>query len=822
MKNLIFSLLSLLLLQDALGQVSGKLTTAGSQPITFANVLLLKGLDSSLVKATVTNEKGDYRFDNIGPGRYLLRVSSVGYLTWESPLFDLTVSQKEKDLGTRVLQETSKQLGEVVVRAEKPPFQQRADGTVVNVESSLLSKGSSALEVLERSPGVVIDHRNNSIALDGKNGVTVMIDGKLVNMPIEQVFSLLNGLSADDLEKIELLTTPPARYDANGSAGLINIVLKKNKKRGTNGSLSITGGYGKGEKGTASLHLSHNTEKTNLYGSYTFSHNRTYSDMYITSSQNMPFLGGQMDVVVWDTTKSLQNSQDASLGIDHKLNSKTTVGGSINYNGSHGSSNTVNHSLYNILPDSLLLFDGSIGETSRWNNWTSSVYAERMLRKGEKINFDIDYLSFNTHSPSEVQSSFLDKNGTEAGGNDTLFSPRQRGFANTLIQVGVGKIDYTRQFSKKWSLEAGVKGTYTRSTSQSGIESLVNGSWVVARSETSNNILMKEGIGAAYASANAQLSPSTNLVIGSRYEYSHTRMDNPQTGKNTVDRKLGVLFPNLLLSQKLSDQSELQLSYSKRISRPSYNDLASYVGYSDPSAVYTGNPFLQPTITHNLKLGYNYRGYSFSALFSRDVNPIARYQITESPLKDVLYVSPQNLQWQNNLSFQANLPWKVGNWWSMNYSFVGSWRQFKEDYTQQPVEKTYFSYSLNFSQSFTLPKNFSAEISGWYNSWHYNGTVKIAGLGALNAGIKKELNNNGGSFQLSVSDLLRTIRFNAYYGTLTEEAFSIKNHVDFNTESAKMPIIKLTYSRSFGSSTGKSQRKQGAGSEDERDRIRKD
>jgi hypothetical protein len=204
------------------------------------------------------------------------------------------------------------------------------------------------------------------------------------------------------------------------------------------------------------------------------------------------------------------------------------------------------------------------------------------------------------------------------------------------------------------------------------------------------------------------------------------------------------------------------------------------------------------------------------------VNPIARYQITESPLKDVLYVSPQNLQWQNNLSFQANLPWKVGNWWSMNYSFVGSWRQFKEDYTQQPVEKTYFSYSLNFSQSFTLPKNFSAEISGWYNSWHYNGTVKIAGLGALNAGIKKELNNNGGSFQLSVSDLLRTIRFNAYYGTLTEEAFSIKNHVDFNTESAKMPIIKLTYSRSFGSSTGKNQRKQGAGSEDERDRIRKD
>ncbi|HEX9512565.1 MAG TPA: outer membrane beta-barrel family protein [Puia sp.] len=822
MQNLFFSLLSILLLQNARGQVSGKLTTAGEQPITFANVLLLKSPDSSLVKATVTNEKGEYHFDNIGVGKYMLRISSVGYLTWESPLFELTVSQREKDFGIRVLQEQSKQLGEVVVRAEKPLIQQRADGTVVNVESSLLSKGSSALEVLERSPGVVVDHRNNSIALDGKNGVTVMIDGKMMHMPIEQVFHLLNGMSADELEKIELLTTPPARYDADGSAGLINIVLKKNKKRGTNGSFSLTGGYGWGEKGTASLHLSHNTEKTNLYGSYTFSHDRTYSDMFITSSQNMPFLGGQMYVLVWDTTKALQNSHDATLGIDHKLNSKTTIGGSLNYNGSHRSSTTFADNLYNILPDSLLLFKGTIDETSRLNNLTSSVYAEQTLRKGEKINFDIDYIYFNNHSPSVVQSSFLNKNGTSAGANDTLFSPRQQGFANTVIQVGVGKVDYTRQVSKKWSIEAGVKGTYTRSTSQSGIESLVNGSWVVARSETSNNIVMKEGIGAAYASVNVQLSASTNLVIGSRYEYSHTRMDNPQTEKNTIDRKLGALFPNLLFSQKLKESSELQLSYSKRISRPSYNDLASYVGYSDPSAVYTGNPFLQPTITHNLKLGYNYKGYSFSALVSRDVNPIARYQITESPLKDVLYVSPQNLQWQNNLSFQANLPWKIGNWWNMNYGFVGGWRQFKETYTQQPVEKTWFGYSLNFSQNFKLPKNFSAEISGWYDSWSYNGTTKIAGFGSLNAGIKKELNGNRGSFQLSVSDLLRTLRINTYYGTLTEEAFAIKNHVYINTESAKMPIIKLTYSRSFGTATQKSQQKQGAGSEDERDRIRKD
>jgi iron complex outermembrane receptor protein len=158
----------------------------------------------------------------------------------------------------------------------------------------------------------------------------------------------------------------------------------------------------------------------------------------------------------------------------------------------------------------------------------------------------------------------------------------------------------------------------------------------------------------------------------------------------------------------------------------------------------------------------------------------------------------------------------------MNTNLTGGWRQFKEDYTLQPAEVTYFAWSATFSQNFTLPRNYSAELSGWYNSWAYNGTVRVTGFGALNAGFKKELNNNRGSFQLSVTDLLRTIRINTYYGTLTEEAFSIKNHVYINTESAKIPIIKLTYSRSLGVITQKSQQKQAAGSEDERDRIRKD
>jgi iron complex outermembrane recepter protein len=262
------------------------------------------------------------------------------------------------------------------------------------------------------------------------------------------------------------------------------------------------------------------------------------------------------------------------------------------------------------------------------------------------------------------------------------------------------------------------------------------------------------------------------------------------------------------------------LSYSKRISRPTYNDLASFISYNDPVSVFTGNPLLKPTITNNLKLGLNYRDYSFSLLLSKDDYPIVQSQLTKSPSGNYLYVSPQNLISRKNLTIQTNLPGKVGSWWTMNYGLEGGWKQFREDYTLEPVDKTYFFYSLNFRQSFKLPKNFLVELSGWYNSMNYYGTIKIGGSGSVNGGIKKDLKGNKGSLQLSVSDIFKTMKFNNYFGALTTEAFNVKNHVRINTESSHTQIVKLTYSRSFGSGNAKSRGSQAIGSQDEMERVR--
>jgi outer membrane receptor protein involved in Fe transport len=819
MKTLSISLLFICLLQVVKAQVSGRVTTANGQPLAYVTVSLTKAADSSSVKSMLSNEQGAYNIADVPAGNYRLKLSSIGYQTWFSSPFETNGRKDAKYLAVIVMKEDTRQLGEVVVKASKPLYQQRSDGLVVNVESSVLTKGSTALQVLERSPGVAIDHRDNGISLNGKSGATIMINGKLVRMPLAQITNLLNGTSADNIEKIELLSTPPAGYDAEGSAGIINIVMKKSKKQGTNGSYSLTGGYGMGEKGTASFNLNHNTKNVNLYGSYTFQHDRTYTDLFITGSQYMPFIGGNAEVEFYTKTKRISNNHNANLGADIKLDAKTTLSGNVSYNNIHSPNYTYSDAGYNILPDSLLRYIGHINGNDRLSNLTSSINIERVLKDGEKISMEGDYIHYSSDGPTVVNTSFVNKHGEQVYANNSVSAQQQRGFANTTINVGVFKADYTNQLSPLLKLETGIKGTHTGSSSSSGIESLNNGVWE-RNMQTAANIYMKEDIGAAYLSLNWQLSKGTSLNTGARYEYSYTNMDNPQTGSNIVNRKLGKLFPTVLFTQKLTDRSELQLSYTKRIARPSYDDLASYFAYSDPTAVYTGNPFLKPTITNNIKLGYNYGDYSFSLLYSRDDNAIARYQLSESPAHDILFISPQNLPYQNYLTFQANAPFKVGNWWEMTYSFVGGLRQFKEDYTLNPLTKSYFGYSFNFNQLFKLPNSFSAEVSGQYNSLSYNSTVRVDGFGVINAGIKKELKNNGGSLQLAVADIFSASQIHVRYGTLTREAFNIKSNVLVNTETRRFPIIKLTYTKSFGGTGSSNRSKQENGSKEERERLR--
>ena len=636
---------------------------------------------------------------------------------------------------------------------------------------------------------------------------------------MEEIIRWLGSINADEVERIELLNTPPSKYDAQGNAGIINIVMKKNRRPGTNGSLSLTAGYGKWEKANATLTFSRNTRKTSFNASYSFSHDHSFNYLTGVSDQDFPPLGGQVNVQFDNNNKSRFGSHNASLGFDYRPDSSVTVSTNLLFTGGSGDAGTINRRIITYHSDSALNFYSDIGSHRSSGNLVSSLSLEKKWTLKSRSVFGGDWIIFNSDAPTTASSDFRTPDGQQAGHNDTLFSPMHRGYAHTAIRVGVFSFDQSSRFSRTWSLETGLKGTHTGSNSQSGIESLVDGRWI-GTAETSNNIRLTENIGAAYASLSFNPDRNGQFTGGLRYEYSRTQMHDPVTGGNNIDRRLGSFFPSFSFTQKWNDRESILFSYSKRITRPSYSDLSSFVAYNDPLSVFSGNPFLKPAITHNLKLGYNYRRLSLSLLASRDIHGIAEYQIVASAQQDIQVIAPQNLDWQNSLLLQASLPVKITSWLDMTQSVAGAWHRYQESYTEFPLSQTWYSFLLNGSFIARLPHSWSAELSGFYTSASYNGTVVTRAYWSLNGGLKKTMKGNGGSWQLSVADLLRSLKYRTAYGSLTKEAFDGSSKLVVESESSHFPIIKITYSRNFGGQGKGPTGEENKRSSEERGRIR--
>lgn len=807
--------LYLLVVQQAMAQVTGRVVSETNEAVPFATVQLLNEADSVMIAGTLTDDAGNFRLDTVKPGRMLAVVRSVGYKAQYLPSFALTNDPSMIDLGTITLMNDVQQLAEVSITAQRAVVEQHEEGTVVNVERSVMSQGSSILQLLERAPGVTLDAQRGGISLNGKEGVMVMINGKPMRMPVDQVLSILSGTSGNNVSRIELLTTPPAGYDAEGSGGVINILMKKNTAEGTNGSVSAGAGFGYREKGNVSINLNHARGVNNVYGSYTFSHDRGLGYFYAVGSEQEPLLGGHAQSEFLSTTRPDQNSHNVSLGIDHKLTTRATVTASVNYSNMRSVNRTENTGTYHIDNDSVYHVDASSTGVNQWNSVISSLSLDHQRREGEHLTLEADYLRFKNDYPTESTNTFLSENGYQAGSNDTLFSPDVIGRSKTLIQVGIAKMDYSRELRRGLTFEAGWKGTLTRTFSSSAVENLLEGKYVV-RPAAMNRLQMNEVIAAGYASVNAKLDSGLHLVAGMRYEYSDTRIDNVQDGSNVVSRKISKLFPHVTLTKELTERSRVFISYTKRIGRPSFSDLASFVTYNGPMSINSGNPFLKPTITDNLKLGYSYHGYSFSALLSRDVAPIARYQIVYTPDRMQMNVSPQNMAYQNNLTFQLDAPFAITPWWDLTVTVLAGWREFKLTYTPVPAEKAYFGSAFTGSAVFRLPAAFALEVSGFVNGLSYNGSRKVDPYGVLNAGIRKELSNGRGTFQLTVSDVLMSNVVRSYFGALTREAFDLTTQVDYHNESSDHLFIRLTFTRSFGRGSRKERSDKGIQSERER------
>ncbi len=808
MKTFTSLVAALLLLTTALfaqspgrGKVSGEIKENNGKPLPFATVLLLKAKDSTLVKGAITSETGYYEVENVIEGRYLISANMVGFQKTYSAAFDLKAGE---NVQVPVLQvtESTQTLQEVKVIAKKPFVEQQIDRMVVNVENSIVSAGGTALEVLEKAPGVTIDRQNDRLQLKGRQGVMVMIDGKLQQISMQDLMNMLQSMPSDNVEKIELITNPPAKYDAAGNTGLINIVLKKNKNFGTNGNYTLSAGVGVYEKLNGSIGLNHRNAKINSFANVSVFHARfkntqdidrtiAYKDQITYLDQNSPRMG---------------NPQNLSFraGVDYFVSKKTTVGvlasGFLNQFKMNGISSTDFLDRNRVLTGR---FATDAYNHNRLDNYTGNLNLKHDFGKGRELTADADYSVFKGNSGNDLNTTYYDPKDVVT--NKEIV----RNIMPSTINIAAAKVDYIHPL-KNGKFEAGAKSSIVNSDNDMRFETQVDKQWILDPSR-SNRFKYKENINAVYTNYSTKLDKKTQLQMGLRVEHTHSE-GNSVTLNNVVDRNYVNLFPSVFVSRQLDTNNVLNVSYSRRIDRPNYRNLNPFQFFLDPLTFQQGNPNLRPQFTNSFQVTHVFKGMFSTTLGYSRINDVIADQIPKQIAEEnKTYVTTENLDHQDSYSATFSIPVTVKKWWTMQNNISAFYNRFRSFYYGADLDLGQFGATVFVTNNFTLPKGYTAELGGFWNSPTQYNILQAKAQGQVNLGVAKSLWNRKASLRLNVQDIFFQNRF---AGTVKYQDLNFR--VSSRWESRQ---VRLSFTYRFGNQNVKAARQRGTSTDDLRNRA---
>ncbi|NAS11064.1 TonB-dependent receptor domain-containing protein [Poritiphilus flavus] len=799
MRQINLLLLSLILIgltsnaQDITGSVISDL----KQPIPYATVLLNAFQDSSLVKATTTGEDGFFALKNIKTGSYRLQISSVGFATFQQ---NINLDNSDVNLGFLILDTATEQLSEVTVTAEKPMVEVLADRTVFNVQNTINATGTSALELLRKAPGVIMDN-NGGIIVEGKTGVQIFIDGKLSVLQGEDLTNYLESLQATDIEAVEIITQPSSKYDAAGNAGIINIKLKKDKSLGTNGTFTNGATTGDFVRYNSSLNFNTRGKKGNLYG--------TYSNRFGKTSGFINLLRTQSNTQFDARTTSIydRNSNNLKLGYDYYLSSKHTLGAI--FNGNFNNSFNTNNTTTPIREASTVENDSILVALNQTDNTSYNINANLNYRYadslGYSVNIDLDYGRYNSDRNAFLPNTYFD-------GMGSIVISERITFQETPIDIDIAtiKADYEQKFLKG-VLGLGFKLSFITTNNTFDVFNELNGQPILDPGR-SNQFQYDENINAGYFNFNRKWG-KWNLQFGLRIEntISDGNLESAQQNEDDrVKRNYTDLFPSGGLTYQLNQKNQFALTYSRRIQRPNYQSLNPFEYQLDELSFSKGNPFLQPQYTNNIKLShtYNYRlTTSLSYTYISDF--FARVTVAEG--ESTNFLTTLNVADQEVLNLGISYPKKLLNWWDLYFSlnaYISNYKATSPEFL--PVRQE--SLGLYAQNTFSLPKKWRMEVSGWYSSPSiWGGTYQTRSQGSLNVAVQKRFYNDRFTARLAVNDLLFTVPWRGVtqFGDLFIDGSG-------GSDSRRV-AFSLTYD--FGRSEIKKARNRKTGLEDERDRI---
>lgn len=789
-------------------RITGRLVDENEQPVGYAGIYLLKSHDSLKVTTAMTDSLGYFQLNEVPKGSYKVRITYVGYLNYTSHLLDLGGPHQVLSLGNIKLLEDRRVLQTVDISSSRPLIEQGLDRMVMNVENSILSQGSTALELLSKAPGVTVDDKGE-ISLKGRPGTTVMINGKLTYLSGSQLANLLRGTSSNTVSRIEIMANPSARYDAAGKGGIINILLKKNVKTGLNGNISANGGAGRGARLGGGGDLNYRTEKLNLFGSYNyfFQNLKGYTNVERSFFSNQSATQIPSRISRQETVETAKlRSQNFRAGLDLFLDEKNTLGFLINGGvGKYPTLQTTGNGLYDgndkgLLWDARTLTEGK----ERWEDMLYNInYLHRFDDKGHELTLDMDYVSHFSKMDQQLDTRYVDPSGA------ALRTPgSRRGDLPSNNDIYVAKLDYALPLGSSGKLETGWKGSYVQTENNLKYDTLKNQNYL-PDAGTSNHFKYKEQIHAGYVNLKKAFG-KFSFQIGLRGEYTHTR-GHQITTDSVVARSYFKVFPSIFLNQELTENHKLQIGYSKRIERPSYWDLNPFRVYVDPFSYEEGNPYLHPAIVNSFEFGYSFRSkYHANLTYSHSDNVISNI-VGGSGEQNMTFLKPENLATFVNYGLSITGSTNITSWWT-GTQFANLFRnEFKVDDNGKQAALKETSFRFDTQNSFKVADSWKIELNGLYRSKELSGVFTTKGYYMISAGAKKELMNGRASVNLMVNDIFKSAqyKYSANYGGIKTYSY----------ERPDSRSVILSFSYRFGSGPS-AEKARNTGSQELKERIK--
>ncbi len=797
--------------QVSQGSISGTVIDGGDQKIIdAATISLYKAKDSSLVKISLADKKGNFLFEHIPFGKYYLLATSTGRLQKYSSLIDVN---NNSTINAGVLQLTTdvKTLTAVNVTAtlKKPFIERKIDRTVINVDAAITNAGTTALEVLEKSPGVTVD-KDGNISLKGKAGVMVMMDGRPSYLSGQDLANLLKNMPSSAIDQIEIMTNPSAKYDAAGNSGIINIRTKKNKVKGLNGSITAGIIQGRFTKTNNSANFNYRNGKINLFANYNYSYWKGFEDLYIlrkfrnTVTKNLETIFDQNSYM----THSSQY-QNLKLGMDFYANKKTTAGvvfsGFINPSSNPGVNTTLLNDANNIT-DSIVVANNY--DKGKSNNFSSNFNLRHSFdTTGKEFTVDLDYITYYQTKNQLLINQFLNPDYSTRRPEDEL-----KGNLPATINIYSAKTDFTFPLKKNAKIETGLKSSYVTTDNNALYKNNTPNGYVTDEGKT-NHFIYKENINAAYINYNRQIK-KWGLQAGLRAENTNakghqvgdsTRADSAFT-KNYIN-----LFPTVYISYDANKKNTFSINYGRRIDRPDYEDLNPFYYFLDEYTYEVGNTLLQPQFTDNIELSHTYDGFLTTTINYSNTQHLFTDVIKQVTSERKTFQTKENIASRINYGLSVSAYFPVTKFWTTNIYTNVIHDSYKGELDGGYLDVKNFAFYGNMSNEFKFKKGWTAELSGFYLSKGIESQIVRNPMWRLDAGLQKMILKNKGSLKLSVRDIFSSQNFSGYVNYQDIDVY-IKNRHDNTTAS-------LTFSYRFGKPLQNQHRKTG-GASDEENRVK--